>query len=255
MNRRSSELDLEQGRRVFLSADYHLLPKVEPESLKDWARGFERGDVCIFLGDLYEAWVETHQEGRPGYEALHGTIREMVDRGVETHLVVGNRDFLAGDACHQATGMIIHHGPLLIRSGGASLALFHGDELLPDDVGYLRYKAIVRNPLVLALLKKLPLSLLMTLAEGTRSRSKAKLKNLPMDRFTPSIELIRLQLAKWDVKLAVAGHLHKKIWVEGGGGLGCHVLSSSSEKEIFYRIWKGGELGDEQAFKPLVISK
>lgn len=246
----NSELTVEQGRQVFLSADYHLFPKMEPIALKQWSKRLKKGDLCIFLGDLYESWVENRHRGRPGYEALHAITRDMVQRGIDVHLVVGNRDFLAGNSCTQASLMKIHHGPLLLTSAKCHLALFHGDELLPEDKGYLRYKRMVRHSVVQMALKSLPLSWLMNMAEGTRERSKAKLKALPMDRFTPSLQLIEDQMVAWGTQLAVAGHLHKNLWVEGRSetGLGCQVLSSSSSKEIAYRIWMDGKLGEEIKF-------
>jgi len=248
MSSQPHELTVSPGKKVYLSADYHLLPDCDPKALMAWSQTFKKEDICIFLGDLYEAWVENHHQGRPGYENLHHIIKSITQRGVEVHLVVGNRDFLAGEACRLATGMTIHHGPLLLKSGEERLALFHGDELLPDDVGYLRYKAIVRNSVTLSLLKKLPLSFLMALAERTRTRSKAKLRNLPLDRFTPSLELIQAQLIRWKTKVAVAGHLHENIKIDGDDGFGCHVLSASSDDRIAFRRWHEGNLGDEEIF-------
>lgn len=244
-----TELEIHPEQRVFLSADYHLLPGVDPVALLQWSECFEAGDICIFLGDLYEAWVENRRGGRPGYEALHRSLRIIKEKGVETHLIVGNRDFMAGKSCQQETSMQIHPGPVLLRSGAKNLALFHGDELLPEDVGYLRYKAIVRHPLSQSLLKSLPMSSLMYLAEGTRQRSKNKLRQIPMDRFTPSLVLIQDLMREWKVDLAVAGHLHENRWVQGEEGSGCQVLSASSEKSIAYRIWKEGILGEEEIFE------
>lgn len=224
--------------RAHISADYHLWPGDGVGLLESWGKRLQPGDLCIFLGDLYEAWVENHWAGRPGYEALHEVLSNWVARGVQVHLLVGNRDFMAGARCTDLSGMVVHQDPILLNSASSKWLLIHGDELLPEDRSYQRFRTVVRHPLVLSLLKSLPMAWLIRLAQGAREASKEKLSKLPADRFHPNLKMLGSLLVSTHSRHILAGHLHEdRRWSEanpkGGDEVQVQVLPASGTQKLW----------------------
>ena len=75
-------------------------------------------------------------------------LAKLTATGVRCHIMHGNRDFMLGRAFFKASGTIFLHDPTLIYVGGQSVLLSHGDVLCTDDIGYQRFRRIVRNPVV-----------------------------------------------------------------------------------------------------------
>ncbi len=233
--------------RAFLSGDYHLLPGEPAEALARFLELLERGDAAIFLGDLFEVWYENRGGHVSGYEPMLALLENAKKRGVDLHLVAGNRDFLAGDQLRRAAGMTVHPCPLLLE-GRRPLLVVHGDELLPDDRSYQRYKAIARNPFMLFLLRNAPLFMLDRLARGARQASRAKIAKLPAQHFTPTLEPLLPLLKGCGAELAVAGHLHQDIeLISADGRHTCRVLPDSRPDCVRYRVFDGASLSELRA--------
>lgn len=203
-------------QRAHLMADLHLLPEESVKRLARWGEGFEAGDAVVFLGDLFEAWVENVWGYQGGYEKALDLFQSWRKRGVDLHLVIGNRDVLAGAQLASAAALQLHWGPLLLQQRDQHLLLIHGDELLPEDVSYQKFRRFLRHPLTRVLLKVMPLALLQKCAGETREVSKRKHEGMSDTRFQPSLAGMKDWLTSQNLSIEsiLAGHLHRPLFFE-----------------------------------------
>jgi UDP-2,3-diacylglucosamine hydrolase len=242
---RYSVLALNDDSRVHLCADLHLLPSTNLDGLVAWAKDFNAGDHVVILGDLFEAWVENRWGASSRHVNALNLLKQWSNQGQTVHLVMGNRDVLAGSHLHQATGMILHRDPLLLKMGKKKLLLIHGDELLPDDHSYQRFKRFVRHPLTLWLLKNCHLSVLNRLVGQTRRVSLKKTKRLADMVFQPTARGIKKLLEACDCDQLLAGHLHRHYdFFEKTQGREIHIqiMAQSFGWQVYGAIFQKGEL-------------
>src|SRR5690606_19310723 len=96
------------------------------------------------------------------------------DRGVRIFVMHGNRDFLIGKGFCREAGCQLLKDPSTVDFDGQRVLLMHGDSLCTDDHAYMRLRKVLRNPLVLWLLRALPLRSRHALARKLRNESRAQ---------------------------------------------------------------------------------
>ncbi len=87
---------------------------------------------------------------------------------------MATRDFLIGKAFCKAAGATLLKDPSVVQLYGEPVLLMHGDSLCTRDVGYMKLRRILRNPIVLFILRHLPLRTRHKLARKLRSESRAQ---------------------------------------------------------------------------------
>ena len=192
-----SDLHLEEERPDITRAFLHFL--------QTRARGAE---ALYILGDFFEAWI-----GDDGMSAFqHGiarALRELSDAGTRIFLMHGNRDFLIGRAfCHEA-GCTLLKDPSLVRFNGEAVLLMHGDSLCTLDVGYMKLRRLLRNPLSLFILRHLPLTTRHKLARKLRSESRAQTRMKASDIVDVTPDEVPRIMAEYGVRTLIHGHTHR----------------------------------------------
>lgn len=101
-------------------------------------------DAVFVLGDLFEAWVGDDARGSGlGRRVLEAFQEASCRLGLA--LMVGNRDFLIGQALLREAGMIGLADPTVLLAHGRRLLLSHGDALCLEDSAYQHFRAQVRT--------------------------------------------------------------------------------------------------------------
>ncbi|MFT7677929.1 MAG: UDP-2,3-diacylglucosamine hydrolase [Planctomycetota bacterium] len=201
-------------------ADLHLNPEGDGVSraFLDWLDALQAPRLVV-LGDLFDTWIGPKQRRIPGSAAVVEALGRLVARGVELHVVPGNRDFLLGADLEAWTGAEVHAQGLVIESsvGGRSL-LVHGDELCTLDLGYQAYKRRIQAPLMRRWLPRLPLGVLRKIAERLRANSERSVprkgdqeKSMQADA---ALELLREAGAEH----LICGHAHRYRDENSGSG-------------------------------------
>ncbi len=101
--------------------------------------------ALYILGDLFESWIGDDDDASLAAQVADAT-RALRDAGVPVYFMHGNRDFLLGETYAARAGMILLRDPSIIDVGGQRTLLMHGDTLCTDDVEYLKFRAMVRDP-------------------------------------------------------------------------------------------------------------
>jgi len=206
---------------ILLISDLHL-----QEERPDITRAFlalldgraRSASALYILGDFFEAWIGDDGMS-PFQQSICQALRAVSDRGTAVYLMHGNRDFLIGQAFCEAAGCTLLSDPSVVDLGGERILLMHGDSLCTRDVGYLKLRRVLRNPLTLWILRHLSLANRQRLARKLRSESKAQTQMKATEIIDVTPEEIPQVMAAHGVRTLIHGHTHRpaihKLMVDG----------------------------------------
>ncbi|PZP22601.1 UDP-2,3-diacylglucosamine diphosphatase [Pseudomonas kuykendallii] len=196
---------------ILLISDLHL-----EEQRPDITRAFlfflqdraAHADALYILGDFFEAWIGDDAM-TPFQHRIAEALRQLSDGGTRVYLMHGNRDFMIGkDFCREA-GCTLLADPSVVELQGERVLLMHGDSLCTRDVAYMRLRRWLRNPLVLLILRNLPLATRHRLGRKLRKESRMQTRQKAADivDVTPD-EVLRL-MHEHGVRRLIHGHTHR----------------------------------------------
>jgi UDP-2,3-diacylglucosamine hydrolase len=206
---------------ILLISDLHLQEE-RPDITRaflDLLDGRARHATALYiLGDFFEAWIGDDAM-TPFQQSICQALRRLSDSGTAIYLMHGNRDFLIGQDFCKAAGCTLLADPSVIALGGEPVLLMHGDTLCTRDVGYMKMRRYLRNPLTLWVLRHLPLSTRHKLARKLRSESRAKVQMKANEIVDVTPEEVPKVMAAHGVRTLVHGHTHRpaihKLVVDG----------------------------------------
>ena len=196
---------------ILLISDLHL-EEERPDITRaflDLLHGRARGAQALYiLGDFFEAWIG--DDGMtPFQRSICAALRELSDSGTAIFIMHGNRDFLIGKAFCKAAGATLLKDPSVVQLAGEPVLLMHGDSLCTRDLGYMKLRRILRNPIVLFILRHLPLRTRHRLARKLRSESRAQTRMKANDIVDVTPEEVPRVMQQFGVRTLVHGHTHR----------------------------------------------
>ena len=157
-------------------SDLHLDPS-EPATVQAWRDylATSTADAIFLLGDIFEVWVGDDALLEPGsFEAQCAATLITASAKRSLFFMVGNRDFLAGDAFLQATSMTGLADPTVLVWGERRIVLSHGDALCLDDVDYQKFRTLSRSAAWQQQLLSQPLAVRRAIGKSARSESEQR---------------------------------------------------------------------------------
>lgn len=195
---------------LFVS-DLHL-DDARPQIVEDFERfcaGEARtADALYVLGDLFEAYVGDDDDAALNARiasALHG----VAAAGVPVHFIVGNRDFLLGEAYASRCGMDLLDDGVIIDLYGTPTLILHGDVLCTDDTAYLAFRKQVRDPAWQKAFLARPLVERRAFAAQARDASLTHTSTTDMAIMDVSLNAVESALRQADVTRMIHGHTHR----------------------------------------------
>lgn len=167
----------------------------------------EASDLWI-LGDLFEYWAGDDDLEDPFNARMTDAIGELSARGTRTRVIVGNRDFLLGDGFAARSGAAIVAEPFSTRFGDADVILMHGDALCIDDVAYMQFRTMVRNPAWQAQFLAQPLTVRRKIAEDLRQKSEMSKREKQAEIMDVNVDEVCRRLADTGADILIHGHTH-----------------------------------------------
>ncbi|MES2611628.1 MAG: UDP-2,3-diacylglucosamine diphosphatase [Pseudomonadota bacterium] len=163
-------------RTVDFISDLHLQAS-EPATVAAFQHYLQAtpADALFILGDLFEVWVGDDAMDEPGsFEAEGCAALFAAAQRLPLFFMHGNRDFLAGLAFLQRTGMTGLADPTVLVFAGQRIVLSHGDLLCLDDVDYQRFRVQARSSAWQQAFLAQPLAARRAQARGIRQESENK---------------------------------------------------------------------------------
>ncbi|MGC3820262.1 UDP-2,3-diacylglucosamine diphosphatase [Acinetobacter sp. G11] len=193
---------------LFIS-DLHLSPE-HPRLV----RGFldlldsykDKNTRLYILGDWFNAWIGDDYTA-PWLDDIVHALQKFHQAGNQVYFQAGNRDFALGKRfLKQFHGRSLSE-PAILKISDTTYRLEHGDLLCTDDVSYQKFRKIIRNPLLLGFLKRMPLSFRQKLANGFRKKSAETKQVKSYDIMDVNQFAVKVTLEHVDV--LIHGHTHR----------------------------------------------
>ncbi len=171
----------------------------------------EQASECqtlYILGDLFEVWIGD-DDSAPLAQHVIQQLRALTEKGTELNIMHGNRDFALGRRFAQETGCSLMQDLEVINLYGEKVLLLHGDTLCTDDLDYQKTRRLIRNPVLLSFMKRLPLKMRQQLAIRARTKSLAS-TNMKTDAIMDvSQTSVVSTLINQGVTTMIHGHTHR----------------------------------------------
>ncbi|WP_437884209.1 UDP-2,3-diacylglucosamine diphosphatase [Pseudomonas sp. LRF_L74] len=196
---------------ILLISDLHLEEK-RPDITRAFLLFLEtraaQAEALYILGDFFEVWIGDDGMS-PFQHRIAQALRKLGDGGTRIYLMHGNRDFLIGRAFCREAGCTLLKDPTLVRFNGEPVLLMHGDSLCTRDVGYMKMRRLLRNPLSLFILRNLPLATRHTLARKLRNESRSQTRMKASDIIDVTPDEVQRVMARHGVRTLIHGHTHR----------------------------------------------
>nr|WP_227555667.1 UDP-2,3-diacylglucosamine diphosphatase [Acinetobacter courvalinii] len=193
---------------MFIS-DLHLSPD-HPRLVRGFLALLDeyknKNTQLYILGDWFNAWIGDDYTA-PWLDEIVTALQSFSAAGNQIYFQVGNRDFALGQKFLDQFNAILLPDVYSLEINHTKFRLEHGDALCTDDVAYQRFRKVIRNPVLLGLIKRTPLSFRQKLANGFRKKSSAtkQLKSYDiMDVNAQAVETVIEQ-----VDYLIHGHTHR----------------------------------------------
>ncbi|GJM44548.1 MAG: UDP-2,3-diacylglucosamine hydrolase [Gemmatimonadota bacterium] len=169
-----------------------------------------RAEHLYIVGDLFDFWFEYTHVMPWRHARILGEIRAVVDAGVPVTFLGGNHDWWAGPVFEEFAGMTVHRDALTVEHQGRRVFLHHGDGLASQgDSGYMVLKAVLRNRVVIRLLRLVHPDLAYSLGHRLSRFSRQHLTGSAF-RLAPAVAAyVDQRLAEGHDAVAM-GHLHTR---------------------------------------------
>lgn len=155
-------------------SDLHLCQAL-PKTYEAFAQHLLHSSAAavFILGDLFEAWVGDDM-GLRGFERQCVELLAHVSLRKQLAFMVGNRDFLVGNAFLKQTGCWALPDPTVMEAWGQRTVLSHGDAWCLSDLPYQAFRSQVRAASWQSEFLARPLGERLQIAADIRSASKGR---------------------------------------------------------------------------------
>ena len=158
------------------------------------------------LGDWFNTWIGDDDTAAWLNDIIHA-LQTFTSCGNQIYFQVGNRDFALGQQfLAQFNGWLLPD-TYELNIAGTTFRLEHGDALCTDDIAYQRFRKIIRNPLLIGILKRTPLAFRQKLANGFRKKSHATKQVKSYDIMDVNTQAVNVALSTADI--LIHGHTHR----------------------------------------------
>jgi len=174
---------------------------------------YESGVTHLYLlGDIFDLWVADHAYFVERYEGVIDEVRRLKYEGVEVGYFEGNHDLYLRHFWEQELGVTVFDGPTYVDLGKVRVRLEHGDQMDPDDRGYLFLRWFLRTPPVPFLCRSLPGGLIAQIGERASASSRHYTSNTKTIESSDAIDKIRAHAVnvhdQHPFDLIISGHVH-----------------------------------------------
>lgn len=199
-------------------------------------------DALYILGDLVEAWIGDDDDAELPARIATAT-RAVRDAGVPVYFMVGNRDFLLGQAFAERAGLTLLDDGTVHDIHGRRTLLMHGDVLCTDDAAYQAVRQQVRTPEWQAQILAMPLQARRAFAAKAREDSKAHTGSTVESIMDVNADAVAEAMRKAGVTRLIHGHTHRPAVHDlqfGGAAAQRIVLGDWYEQGSVLRVDAGG---------------
>lgn len=197
---------LQEG--AILIADAHCAPW--RTSFIDFLHALESGEIVtpqlILMGDIFDMLYgpipRSYRYNTEGIDLLNRLCKK-----IQIIYLEGNHDFLIGDLFPEMIVVRRESQPIVMDHSGKKIALSHGDTTM--GLGYEVYTALIRNPMILAILRVLDTLGNGFIVEWLEAQMKRKSHCRDIDDFEALTKKRLSGFKSGSADVLIEGHFHQ----------------------------------------------
>jgi len=224
--------------RIYFVSDVHMRPHFARRAsfFTHFLHSIRGAEAVYMLGDIFDYWVGVGQLRKALADPVFSALRTLHLGGTKLFFVGGNRDFLVGRELTRVCGVKVLGESASVDVGDLKVHLSHGDQFCTKDSDYMIFRAVVRNPLLMAAFKLcVPLFLRLLIAKLLRRSSKKVVKKKTIEVRDINMVAIKRALRRGN-DVVICGHIHQPRHVRIGADRHFYVLGHWDEgpSYLFY---------------------
>ena len=197
--------------RILLISDLHLEEARDDLTLAFLAwldRAASQASALFILGDFFNVWIGDDDD-RPLNARISTALRRHAEQGLQIFLMHGNRDFLLDQDFAARCGASLIEEPYVLTQDSQRFLLMHGDSLCTQDVDYMKFRSLVRNPLWQQDFLHKPLAARRAFADQARNQSQSMNSNKAADIMDVTLSEVASRLDAFGITTLIHGHTHR----------------------------------------------
>ena len=238
---------------LFIVSDLHIWGPKDPiyRSLLNLIQHRTvRGDTLVLAGDLFDLFIGDKKIYRERYTEFFRDLTAAGQRGVSTHYIEGNHDFLMQKAFRQIPGFKLHPLDFKLEVQGKKFYFAHGDTVDRGDYGYRLLRIFFRSWIMKFLVTIVPGAWLDHIGRISSRRSRAEKPVIPLDLPLEKREYLRTTFRSYAAErlaegndFVVMGHCHDldEMSFKIGGRPGQYVNVGYPRVHGSFLSWAPGE--------------
>ncbi len=206
--------------KAYFISDQHLTKpdSEECQALLRFFKSLHSTEDCshLFLvGDIFDIWAGAHDYFIKMWKPFNSELLRLVNIGVEVHYFEGNHDMLLEDYFYKQLGVQVHTSAKYFEINGKTYRIEHGDQMDPEDKGYLLLRRFWRSGPISYLLKNAPAKLVEKTGDWASGLSRKHHDAKPSEEKAKRIREftdahIKKVYQEKPFDIFVAGHVHLK---------------------------------------------
>lgn len=211
------------SRALFVS-DLHLRSRRDP-NYELFGRFLDRlaqdrPDFLFLVGDIFDLWIADRRYFARRYGAVIEKLRALKSAGVKIHYFEGNHDLDLRPFWEGKLGFKVHEGPAIFTIDKRAFRVEHGDQMDPEDRGYLFLRWLLRTPVLRFFGRHLPDFCVRWIGERASRASReytSHVKAVADENAHDKIrDHVRRVAREYPFDVFVSGHVHVAgdFWIE-----------------------------------------
>lgn len=166
----------------------------------------------FLVGDIFDLWIADRDYFVESYRPLIDLLIQLKHQGTHIHYFEGNHDLDLRLYWQHKLGFDVYDGPAFFEIHQHKIRVEHGDQMDPEDRGYLFLRWLLRTPLVRFLGRYLPNSLVRKIGREAAAASRDYTTQIK----TATDEVVREKIRKHTERvyaenpfaMLISGHVH-----------------------------------------------
>jgi UDP-2,3-diacylglucosamine hydrolase len=110
----------------------------------------------FLLGDIFDMWIGPSHYFSSKFQPIVDRISELKKRGVVIDWIEGNHDMHLKNFWEKELGVSVYTESHTVQLNDIVFRLEHGDMINPFDEPYIRYRSLIRSPIIEQLAQIVP---------------------------------------------------------------------------------------------------
>ncbi|MDQ5920829.1 MAG: UDP-2,3-diacylglucosamine hydrolase [Pseudomonadota bacterium] len=163
-------------------------------------------DALYILGDFFDFWCGDDDDN-VFIRKIKTSFRSFTHRA-PIYFIRGNHDFGLGRKFAKDTGITIIKDMSILKTPKQTILLSHGDAFCTLDIAYQRLKLILQNPIVMFILRQLPLAWRYKIKDKLEHKSGITFNAKPQETYHVVNSTIIQFAKKHGANIVIHGHTH-----------------------------------------------